>query len=117
MTLERLMWIFAAMFVIFGLLLGLSGETATRNLWGGLSAGSLGGFALMLAADGVHQGRIRFGFDVVHRAAQPRLFAAAIVVVVAAGLGTMAAAVWISFFKPAVAAMLAHEGIITNAYT
>jgi len=117
MSLERLMWIFAGLFVFFGLLLGVSDETATRNLWGGLSAGSLGCFALSMAADGVHQGRIRIGFDVIERAAQPRLFAAAVGVVVAAGLGTLSAAVWVAFLKPVLAVAVAHETIITNAYT
>ena len=65
MTLERMMWIFAGLFVVFGLLLGVSEDTATRNLWGGLSAGCLGCFALAMAADGIQQGRIRFGFDVI----------------------------------------------------
>ena len=117
MTLEHLMWIFAGLFVVFGLLLGVSDETATRNLWGGLSAGSLGCFALAMAADGVHQRRIRFGFDVIQRAAQPRLFAAAIIVVLVAGFVTLIAAVWIGFIKPASSVAVAHEIIVTNAYT
>jgi hypothetical protein len=117
MTFERLMWIFAGLFVVFGLLLGITEDAATRNLWGGLSAGSLGCFALAMAADGIQQGRIRFGFDVIQRAARPRLFALAVAVVVAAGFVTLSAAVWVAFLKPAFALAVTHEGKITNAYT
>jgi hypothetical protein len=100
MTLTRLMWLFAGLFVAFGLALGLSEDAAQRNLWGGLSVGCLGGFGLCLAADGVAKGEVRFGFDVVRRAQNPILFAAAITVIACAGLGTLVAAVWLWFFKP-----------------
>lgn len=116
-NIERLMWIFAGLFVVFGLLLGLSEDPASRNIWGGLSAGFLGGFALAMAADGIQQGRIRFGFDVIHRAARPRLFALAIAVVVCAGVVTLAAAVWVSLFKPVAEVALMHERSPTNTYS
>lgn len=99
MALNRMIWIFAGLFVAFGLMLGASEDPASRNLWGGLSAGCLGGFALALAGDGLSKGRIRFGFDEIDRTTHPRLFFAAVTVVVAAGLSTLAAAITIVFFK------------------
>jgi uncharacterized membrane protein len=117
MNFERLMWIFAGLFVVFGLLLGVSDDPTTRNIWGGLSAGFLGGFALAMAADGMQQGRIRFGFDVIHRAVRPRLFVLATAVVVLAGVVTLAAAFWISVFEPIAAVALMHERSPTNTYS
>ncbi len=99
MTLTRLMWIFGALFVVFGLIMAVADGNATRHIWGGLSVASLGCFALAMVFDGVLKGEIRVQFDVINRATRPRLFWAAVALISAAGIVVMVSAVWILFFK------------------
>lgn len=98
MIVNRLMWVFGGLFVVFGLLMTIVDETA-RNLWGGLSVASLGGFALAMAFDGILKGEIRVQFNVIRWATQPRLFWAAVFVICAAGIVVLVSAAWILFFK------------------
>ena len=98
MILNRLMWVFGGLFVVFGLLMAAFDETA-RNLWGGLSVASLGGFALAMSLDGASKGEIRVQFDVIKRATRPRLFWAAVLGIGAAGIVVLVSAAWILFFK------------------
>jgi len=99
MSLNRLMWVFGGMFVVFGLLMAVADSTTARDIWGGLSITSLGSFALAMALDGVSKGEIRVQFDVIKRASQPRLFWATVTLIGAAGIGVIVGAAWILFFK------------------
>jgi hypothetical protein len=99
MTANRIMWIFAALFVVFGLLLAIADDASARNLFGGLSIASLGIFAFAMAFDGIAKGQIRIQFDVIKRDNRPRLFRAAVVTVCAAGAAALWTAVWFLFLK------------------
>lgn len=99
MTLNRLMWVFGGLFVVFGLLMAVFDGTTARYIWGGLSIASLGSFALAMAFDGVSKGEIRVQFDVIKRATHPRLFWAAVALIGAAGMVVLVSAAWILFFK------------------
>ncbi|MGI9367197.1 MAG: hypothetical protein ACR2O2_00040 [Ruegeria sp.] len=96
---NRLMILFGALFVVFGVLLGITEDPAFKNIWGGLSAGSLGAFALSMAADALKTGKIRIQFDVIDRRTRPRLYWAAIGLVACAGCGVVASAIWLVVFK------------------
>ncbi|HSR55399.1 MAG TPA: hypothetical protein VLN73_04120 [Alphaproteobacteria bacterium] len=99
MTLNRWMWVFAGLFVAFGLMMAVSDAPGTKNTFGGLSIASLGSFALAMAADGILTGQIRIQFDVIERAKRPRLFWSSVTLVLAAGIVVMVGAVWVLFFK------------------
>ncbi len=101
MTLNRLMWVFASLFVAFGLLMAAVEDTTARKIWGGLSVASLGGFAFAMVFDGVSKGEIRVQFSVIERATQPRLFWAAVTLVGAAGIGVVVSAAMVLFFRAA----------------
>ena len=99
MTLNRLMWVFGGLFVVFGLLLAGADSITARNILGGLSIASLGAFALTMVFDGVLKGEIRVQFSVIKRATQPRLFWAAVVLIGATGIAVMVSAAWVLYFK------------------
>ena len=99
MTLNRLMWIFGGLFVVFGLLMAVAGGNAAQDILGGLSVASLGGFAFAMVFDGLSKGEIRVQFDVIERATQPRLFWAAVALIGSAGVVVIVSATWILFFK------------------
>ena len=99
MYLERLMWLCAALFVLFGLPLAVIDDRGWRHLCGGLSALSLGGSAFFMVGNSLVNGTIRLQTSWVHRATQPRTFWASIVLVFSVGIGVMIAAIWALFFK------------------
>lgn len=99
MNLDRLMWVFGALFVVFGLLMAVSNDTGARTVLGGLSVLSLGGFALAMVFDGIITGEIRVRFDVIKRATQPRLFWAVASLIGAAGMVVIIGGAWILFLK------------------
>lgn len=98
--LKYLTWVFAGLFVAFGLPLAVIEDPAWRDRWGGLSLLSLAGFAFSMVRDAVKSGEVRFNFSRIRRADSPRLFWATLAVIAAAGSGVLAAALWALFFKP-----------------
>ena len=89
----RLVWLFGALFVLFGLPLATVTDTGAKQLWGGLSLSSLGGFGIALVFNALVTGNIRLQFSIINRHNRPRSFIAAVglvsfvsVVVVIAGL-------------------------------
>ncbi|MCP4327728.1 MAG: hypothetical protein GY791_04740 [Alphaproteobacteria bacterium] len=100
MSFDRVMWACAALFVIFGLALLVTEDDVSQNLAIGLSTLCLGCFGLAMAGGGVAKGQIRFQTAVIQRRTQPRAFWAAIVLVSAAGGGTIVAALWALFVRP-----------------
>ncbi len=99
MYLERLMWLCAALFILFGLPLAVIDDRGWQHLCGGMSALSLGGFAFFMGGNSLVNGKIRLQNSWVSRATQPRTFWASIVLVFSAGIGVMIAAIWALFFK------------------
>ena len=99
MVLNRLMWLFGALFVLFGLPLAVVEDGGWARVWGGLSLLSLGGFALAMAGDGMVKGQIRVQFSRIQRTTQPWLFWATIALVSATGVVVIITAVWVLFFK------------------
>lgn len=99
MSLDRLMWVFGVLFILFGLSLGFIQDRGWQKLCGGISVLSLGCFALAMAGDGLVKGEIRLQFSLIKRAAQPRLFWAAITLVFTAGVGVLVTAGWAIFYK------------------
>ncbi len=95
----RLTWIFGALFVLFGLPLMFVDNIGTRNLLGGLSTLSLGGFAMAMAYNATATGTIRLQNSTISRAQQPRIFWAAVGLVVIAGFGVITAGVWFMLIK------------------
>lgn len=99
MRVDRLMWIFAGLVLVFGLPLLIIHDKSRALPFAGLSVLALGGFGLALAADGVRKGEIRLHPSVIRRADHPLVFWATIALVAAAGAGTIATAIWVFVFK------------------
>lgn len=95
---QKLIWIFAGAFVLFGVTLFFVEDEAARDFWGGLSILCLGGFALALAYDALATGRITIQFSKISRRTQPRMFWAAVGLVVATGSVVIVAGLRFIFF-------------------
>ncbi len=100
MYLDRLMWLFGALFVLFGLPLGVIDDISWQNVCGGLSILSLSLFALAMVGDALVKGKIRLQFTWITRTTQPRTFWASIALVFSTGMGVLISAIWVLFFKP-----------------
>ena len=90
MFLRYLTWIFAGLFVLFGLPMLITDSTAWSTLWAGLSTLCLGGWALSMVRDAIKTGEIRIRSAIRH-ANQPRLFWATVGLVATAGAGVLVA--------------------------
>lgn len=99
MYFDRLMWLCAALFVLFGLPLAFIEDIAWQHVSGGLSILSLSLFALAMVGNGLVKGKIRLQFSWINRTTQPRTFWASIALVFSTGMGVMIAAIWVLFFK------------------
>lgn len=99
MPVSPLTWIFAGLFLLFGLLMLATDAEAGRRFWAGFSVLSLGGFGLSMARDALATGQVRLQHVVIRRAKQPRLFRATVGLIGAAGAGTVIAGLWLLFFK------------------
>ena len=95
MFLKHLTWIFAGLFVLFGLTMLMT----ESGIWAGLSTLSLGGFGLSMVKDALATGQIRIQNSVIRQANQPRLFWAAIILVSATGVVVLITGLWFLFFK------------------
>jgi hypothetical protein len=100
---ERLLWAFAILFLLCGVPLLFLDREAPDPVFGntlaGMAALFLGGFEVCLAWNALDTGEIKLQHFRCSRAAQPRCFAAAVVVILAAGLATLFTAVWFFFLK------------------
>lgn len=92
-------WIFAGLFLLFGMPMLMTENSAWRQFWAGLATLSLGGFALSMVRDALATGQFRLRHSVIRYADQPWLFWAAVIFIAAAGAGTLIAGVWLLFFK------------------
>ena len=99
MRLKNLIWAFAALFVLFGLLIPLTDNPGWLRWWAGLSTLCLGGFGLTMAGDAVQTRQIRIQFTIIRRADQPRLYWAAVLMVAATGVSVSIVGLWFLFFK------------------
>jgi hypothetical protein len=99
MRLDRLMWLCAALFILFGLPLVFVEDSGWQRVCVGLSALSLGCFALAMAGDGLVKGEIRVQFSQIKRTAQPHFFWTAIALVSSTGVVVIITAFWAMFFK------------------
>ncbi len=98
MFLKHLTWIFIGLFVLFGASILMTESAVWRQFWAGLSALSLGGFAVSMVKDALSTGQIRVQ-SVIRYADQPRLFWAAVILTAAAGVAVLIAGIWALFFK------------------
>ena len=94
------MWVFGGLFVLFGIIMILTGDIGRRQVWGGLSTLSLGGFGLCMALSALGTGHILLQGSLVHRTQTPRFFWVTVFVVAAAGAGCVVAGIWLIFLKP-----------------
>jgi len=99
MRIHPLTWVFAGLFLLFGLILLLAEEDAARRLWAGLSTLLLGGFGLSMANDARRTGQLRLQHSVIRRANQPRLFLVMTILIAGAGAGVIIAGLWFLFLK------------------
>ena len=99
MTAKLLMWVLGALFALCGLPLLIVENAEWQRIWGSLSTGSLGGFALAMAYDAVGTGKLRFQHSLIERGRQPGLFWAAVSLIIVTGAIVIAGAVWMAFFK------------------
>lgn len=97
--LSRLMWVFAALFLVFGLPMILVEDKAWQRILVGLSTLSLGGFALAMAGDGIVKGEIKFNLSLIKRQDQPVIFWLTVALVTSAGIATIVTAFWAMFIK------------------
>lgn len=92
-------WIFAGLFILFGIL-GLMTEGADwGKVWAGLCILSLGGWAISFVKDALATGQIQLQNSVIRYGNQPRLFWTAVVLIASAGVGVLVAGLWLLFFK------------------
>jgi len=99
MYLKLLTWVFAGLFVLFGLLIPVTENTGWLRWCAGLSTLSLGGFGLSMAGDAIQAQQIRLQFSIIRRADQPRLYWAAVLLVAATGVSVSIVGLWFLFFK------------------
>ena len=99
MSLNRLMWLFAGLFMLFAAPLLFVEDRDWARIWVSLSTLFLGLFAFAMAADGVARGQIKFHFSTIRHADQPRIFWAAITIVFGAGVAVVVTAFWAMFIK------------------
>lgn len=99
LRLDRVMWVFAALFLLFGLPLFFVEDKSWQKALLGLSTLSLGGFALAMAGDGVLKGEIKFNLSLIKRRDQPVVFWLTVALVTAAGIATIITGIWALFFK------------------
>ena len=99
LRLSSIMWLCAALFLIFGLPLFVVEDEDWRKYLLGLCAMSLGGFALSMAGDGCQKGEIKFNLSLISRRDQPVAFWSAVTIVTVAGVVTFGAGIWAIFFK------------------
>lgn len=99
MRLKSLIWVFAGLFVCFGLLIPVTEDTDWLRWWVGLSTLCLGGFGLSMAADALATRQIRLQYSIIRQAQQPRLYWAAVVLVAATGVSVSIVGLWFLFFK------------------
>ena len=99
MRLDRIMWLFGALFLMFGLPLFFIEDEGWRKYFLGLSALFLGCFGLAMAGDGVLRGKIKLQLTLLTRRDQPITFWLAVTVISAAGVATIATGIWAMFFK------------------
>ncbi len=99
MRLDRLMWLCAALVILFLLPLVFVKESGWLRVCVGLSVLSLGCFGLAMAGDGIVKGEITLQFSQIKRTAQPRLFWTIIVLIFTAGGCVIVTAFWAMFFK------------------
>ena len=85
-----------ALFAVWGMLVESAGS---KDILGGLSMISLGGFALSLAWGGVVDGEIEFYFDRIKRVDRPRAYWAAVTLVSVTGAVVIIGGFWVIFFK------------------
>jgi len=97
---KHLTWIFAGLFVASALPLAIVEDRAWGHRWAGLSLVCLGGFAFSMVRDAVKSGEVRFNLSRIRRADSPRLFWATLALIASAGIGVLATAGWVLFFKP-----------------
>jgi len=95
----RLTVTFAALAVLFGLPLLILEDAGWQRLCAGLSALSLGAFALAWARHAVAVGQIKLQFSWIRVAAQPRTFWATVAMLVVTGTVVIVSAIWMLFFK------------------
>ena len=94
-----LTWTFAVLFLLFGLPLFFLEDPEWARRSAGMSTLWLGCFALAWARHAVATGQIKIQFSWIRRASQPLTFMATVLMLVIAGAGTIAAAIWALFFK------------------
>ena len=100
MIYDRLMYLFAGLFGLFGLPLVMLRDKGLAMTLGGLAMASLGCFALTLASGAVAKGEMGLQFSNIRRDRTPRLFWAAVTLIFAAGVGVLVGALWMIFFIP-----------------
>jgi hypothetical protein len=101
MNAERMMWIFGACFILFGLPLFVVSDGWLRDFFGAIALAGLGGFALAFSVDGVQKGEVKFQNSLIQRGRQKYLFWSTIGVVAFAGIVVLSAVIWLLFFKEA----------------
>jgi hypothetical protein len=99
MPTSRLVWVFAALFLLCGLPLLVVEQVSWVRPLASLCMAFLGAFSLALAADAIRTGQLRVQGSVILYSRQPRLFWAALAVIALAGIGVLIGAVWAAFFK------------------
>lgn len=99
MRLDLLMWMFGALFLLFGLPLFFVEDIFWARLCTSLSVLSLGCFAFAMVGDALAKGTIRIQFSQIVRNAQPIAFWTSITLVTAAGVGALATGIWAYFVK------------------
>lgn len=92
-------WILAGLFLVFGVIMLLSGDMEWRRFWAGLSTVALGGFALSMARDALRTGELRLQHSVIRYADRPRLFWAAVLAIAAAGAAVVVLGTWFFLFQ------------------
>lgn len=93
------MWIFAALFLLFGLPLFIVEDEGWRKILLGGTTLSLGGFALAMAGDGIIKGEIKFNLSLIKCHDRPVVFWSTVALVAIAGIATIATGIWALLYK------------------
>lgn len=100
MPYDRLMFIFGALFGLFGLPLVFLRDVGLSMVLGGLAMLSLACFAVTLGLRAIDEGQLRLQIVTVEKDTSPRLFWLSVALIIGAGAAVGIGAMWLILFEP-----------------
>ncbi len=99
-TAEKMMWVFGAGFVLFGLIFSQTEKISPySNIWGGMSVFSLGLFSLSMVVGALQKREIKAERTTIRLDEHPLVFKLYVGLIAFAGAVVLCAGFWVVFFR------------------